>query len=98
MPLVNQETDRLYLASPTGLVQCLHEIALEEPVRYVAPPLPDNLDAAAPAEGEAPADATTPEVPATPPETEPQPPIDDDPFGTAPADDAADADEDPFNP
>lgn len=83
VPLVNQETDRLYLATPTGLIQCLHETGLEEPIHYEPPPLPENLD-----EGETGgAGATAPETPpegadATEPETE-------DPF--APADD-------PFNP
>jgi hypothetical protein len=30
----NVQTDRLYLATPEGLVQCLHEIGLKEPLRY----------------------------------------------------------------
>jgi len=35
---INTQTDRIYLASDTGLVQCLHEIELGEPVRHnVAP-------------------------------------------------------------
>lgn len=32
--LVNSETDRLYLASETGLIQCLHELELSEPIRH----------------------------------------------------------------
>jgi outer membrane protein assembly factor BamB len=38
--LVNDQTDRLYLVSDSGLVQCLHEIGLTEPLRYKeeAPP------------------------------------------------------------
>jgi hypothetical protein len=82
MPLVNQETDRLYLASPLGLVQCLHEIGIEEPIRYVAPPLPENLDNA-----EAPGADATGAAPSDQADT----PAGDDPFGTVPADD-------PFNP
>jgi outer membrane protein assembly factor BamB len=36
--LINTQTDRIYLASDTGLVQCLHEIELGEPIRHnVAP-------------------------------------------------------------
>jgi outer membrane protein assembly factor BamB len=31
---LNSLTDRLYLASPNGLVQCLHEIGAKEPLRY----------------------------------------------------------------
>jgi outer membrane protein assembly factor BamB len=32
--LMNSQTDRLYLAAPEGLVQCLHETGLNEPLRY----------------------------------------------------------------
>lgn len=34
LKLVNSQTDRLYLASPTGLVQCFHEIGVDQPLRY----------------------------------------------------------------
>ncbi len=33
--LINSQTDRLYLTSETGLVQCLHEIELTEPIRHL---------------------------------------------------------------
>ena len=32
--LMNTETDRLYLATDTGLIQCLHEIELAEPIQH----------------------------------------------------------------
>ena len=32
--LLNSETDRLYLATDTGLVQCLHEIEQVKPILY----------------------------------------------------------------
>ncbi len=32
--LANTETDRIYLATDTGLVQCLHEIELSQPIPY----------------------------------------------------------------
>ena len=32
--LRNQWTDRIYLASPSGLVQCLHETSLSKPIYY----------------------------------------------------------------
>jgi len=32
--VANMETDRLYLATETGLVQCLHEVGLDEPQRH----------------------------------------------------------------
>lgn len=32
--LVNSQTDRLYLGTPTGLIQCLHELELAKPVRH----------------------------------------------------------------
>lgn len=35
---INSQTDRIYLASDTGLVQCLHEIELGEPIRHNLPP------------------------------------------------------------
>ncbi len=34
LKLMNSQTDRLYLAAPGGLVQCLHEIGIKEPLRY----------------------------------------------------------------
>jgi hypothetical protein len=34
--LVNSDTDRLYLASDTGLLQCLHEQELVEPLQHRA--------------------------------------------------------------
>ncbi len=39
--LTNSETDRLFLADKTGLVQCLHEIGLTEPVLRRLPPRDD---------------------------------------------------------
>lgn len=36
--LVNDQTDRLYLISDAGLVQCLHEIGADEATNYVALP------------------------------------------------------------
>ena len=35
--LINSQTDRIYLASDTGLVQCLHEVELAEPIRHNLP-------------------------------------------------------------
>lgn len=32
--LANSDTDRLYLATDTGLIQCLHELELSEPIRH----------------------------------------------------------------
>ena len=34
--LSNYRTDRLYLATDTGLIQCLHEVELSEPIRHDA--------------------------------------------------------------
>ena len=36
--LINADSDRLYLASDTGRLQCLHEIELSEPLNHHAPP------------------------------------------------------------
>jgi hypothetical protein len=38
LKLTNGETDRMYLASKTGLIQCLHEIGLSEPLVRRLPP------------------------------------------------------------
>ena len=35
--LVNDQTDRLFLISENGLVQCLHEIGADEPTYYAKP-------------------------------------------------------------
>ena len=35
--LVNDQNDRIFLVNSTGLVQCLHEIGLTEPIRYRQP-------------------------------------------------------------
>lgn len=32
--VINSQTDRIYLASDTGLIHCLHELELSEPVRH----------------------------------------------------------------
>ncbi len=32
--LSNHQTDRIYLGSRNGLIQCLHEVGLDEPMRY----------------------------------------------------------------
>jgi hypothetical protein len=37
--LINQQTDRIYLASETGVIQCLHETGLNSPVVHTPPPL-----------------------------------------------------------
>jgi outer membrane protein assembly factor BamB len=53
LKLVNDQTDRIYLGTRTGLIQCLHEVQLSEPVIHRArPPAPVAPDE--PAEGEEP--------------------------------------------
>jgi hypothetical protein len=65
--LINSQTDRLYLASDSGLVQCLHELELSEPVRHNLPPEPvaeepgaDEEPAGEPAAEEKPAGGADP--------------------------------------
>ncbi len=36
--LLNTQTDRIYVATATGLIQCLHEIELAEPILHLEPP------------------------------------------------------------
>lgn len=92
--LVNDQTDRLYLISEAGLVQCLHEIGADEPTRYTTPPKTEQ----APAEGtEAPAKDDQSEVDsATPPaESAPaEPAADENPFGAEAQEAAPAAEED----
>jgi hypothetical protein len=74
LPCYNVETDRIYLASTTGLVQCLRESRLNEPLKHSS-----GVPAAKPAaEGEAAPVPSDPAAPDAPPAT---PPVND-PFGT----------------
>lgn len=92
----NDQTDRLYLGSRTGVLQCLHDLGQDTPIEYIqrtgedqpAEPIEqEGLEAAAPKEA-APA-AGNPFGGAAP--------ADDDPFGgAAPAPAPAPADDDPF--
>ncbi len=38
LKVLNIDTDRIYLVSGAGTVQCLHELELKEPVKHVPPP------------------------------------------------------------
>ncbi|MCA9099944.1 MAG: PQQ-binding-like beta-propeller repeat protein [Planctomycetales bacterium] len=53
---MNTYNDRIYMGTSGGMTQCLHEIALEEPVLLEPPMKKENADAAA-AEGDASTDA-----------------------------------------
>jgi outer membrane protein assembly factor BamB len=84
--LVNDQTDRLYLITGHGLVQCLHEIGQKEPIQYgPAPPAgtPQKPAAGGEYHGNAQPGAKPEAVPAAKP-TPPQPAVDN-PFGAAPA-------------
>jgi outer membrane protein assembly factor BamB len=81
--LVNDQTDRLYLVSSDGKVQCLHEIGLPTPLIHTpAPAAPAEATPGTPAEA-------APTQPAAPPSA------DESPFG-APAAAPPAANEDPF--
>jgi len=65
--LTNSETDRMFLASKTGLVQCLHEIELSQPLVRRLPPKEEDMAASARdgtkvASAEEPAGDQTPEA------------------------------------
>jgi outer membrane protein assembly factor BamB len=86
--MTNDRTDRIYVASPTGLIQCLHEIGLSEPVFHRQEIVAQQKQAA---EAKAPADAgKAGEQPAGQ-----QPAAAENPFGAAPAGGAT---ENPFAP
>ena len=90
--LVNDLTDRLYLITGRGLVQCLHEIGANKPLQYgpPAPPVAPTEKHAAGAEYHG-----NPQPPAKPeaaPAAEPAPPAQpsaENPFGVEPAAPAA---------
>lgn len=86
--LVNDQTDRLFLISDSGLVQCLHEIGADEPTHYAKQPVAKEGSTKPPEEtelGEESQPATEPARPARPAD---QPAMEKSGFGTA--------DEDPF--
>jgi outer membrane protein assembly factor BamB len=56
--LVNDQTDRIFLVNDRGLVQCLHEIGVNEPTLYRQPIAPPVAEDAA-ADGEKPPAAPT---------------------------------------
>ncbi len=71
--LVNDQTDRLYLVSNGGLVQCLHEVGINEPVHYQqqspppAAPAGEGPEAVPPAYQQATTPAPQPQPQPTPP-------------------------------
>jgi hypothetical protein len=102
--LVNDQTDRIFLVNDRGLVQCLHEIGVNEPTLYrqpIAPPAAED----APTDGEKPpappADGATDEA-AEPADDAAAPAEEGSPFGEepaaeeTPADEGASMDENPF--
>jgi outer membrane protein assembly factor BamB len=92
--VVNDETDRLYLVSESGLVQCLHEQGADEPLLH-AEAAPADEAAAAPAAETAEPMASEPSEPA---ETEPSDePADANPFD-APTENPFGSDEPQGNP
>jgi outer membrane protein assembly factor BamB len=97
MPFMNVDTDRIILASSTGLVQCFREANLPWPVTHFRSDVPQK---------EAPAAKQPPQQPAGGPAPAPMPPAAD-PFGTSdpfapkpatPAPPAGGAVPDPFAP
>jgi N-methylhydantoinase A/oxoprolinase/acetone carboxylase beta subunit len=50
--LVNDQTDRLFLVSTDGLVQCLHEIGATEPLYHIRPTSPPTDAPTQPADDE----------------------------------------------
>jgi hypothetical protein len=84
--LVNDQTDRVYLVSQKGAVQCLHELGAEQPFYHVVPE-PETPPAEA-AEGQ-PTETVEPETTPEPPADVTPPADDEDPFGAEDPEDAA---------
>jgi outer membrane protein assembly factor BamB len=98
--LVNDQTDRLFLVSDTGLIQCLHEVGAKQPTYYVdKPATAESTPPPAESEdyrGDGQPSATETEAPATedPFTAEPAAETTEDPFGTPVEGEA----ESPFGP
>jgi hypothetical protein len=71
--VVNDQTDRLFLVSDTGLVQCLHEIALQQPFLHPQPKVEEPASATPAPAAETPAieEPAADEPPAAEPAPEP---------------------------
>jgi outer membrane protein assembly factor BamB len=98
--LVNDQTDRLFIVNDHGLVQCLHEIGVNEPIMFrqpVAPPAASDKPSAGDPDAAAADPSTQPPVVQPAAEDEPSP-FSEDPAepADAPAEDAAE-DDDPFS-
>ena len=94
--LVNDQTDRIFLVNDRGLVQCLHEIGVNEPTLYrqpVAPPAAEDAPVAGEKPPTPPADGATDEA-AAPAEDAAAPAEEESPFADEPAAEEAPADED----
>jgi outer membrane protein assembly factor BamB len=95
--LVNDQTDRLYLVSQDGAVQCLREIGAKEPLYHQPAATEPDQTPAEPGETQTTAPGTT-EILSAEPGAEAAPPADDDPFGgAADADEAMDAEQQPVD-
>jgi outer membrane protein assembly factor BamB len=96
LQLTNQQTDRIYLGTRSGLIQCLHELALTEPIDHAPRPQEDQKqgetepaeanqpggDVAAPADAPGTAPAKPPGSPPAPAQAPgKEPPADPNPFG-----------------
>ena len=98
--LVNDQTDRIFLVSDSGLVQCLHEIGAEAPTMHRQPEAPtaEDVPPAAPGAAAAAAPAEEGEAPAADePEADEASPFDME-EDAAPADEPADAAADEESP
>jgi len=90
-PILNDQSDRIFLVSDAGLIQCLHEIGADEPTFYRKTIVEEEAEK----EEEQKADSNTPAEAAPAEDDNPfgdeEPAVDDNPFG-----DAAVEDDNPF--
>jgi hypothetical protein len=94
-PVTNTDTDQIFLATDTGLIQCLHEIELTKRLDYRPPKKEEaeKIDLSKPKPGVKPTQKTPAQVPPPAPEAQPPPAVKppmpatpvDDPFGPAEA-------------
>jgi len=90
--LINHQSDRIYLTTDSGLIQCLHEVELKKPLTY-EPPKPETVESRkaqverkmkgkGAARGVEDEDREKPAKSEKPAKREAEPPAEDDPFNT----------------
>lgn len=89
-PIINEQSDRIFLVNDTGLIQCLHEIGAEEPTLHRAKLATEGADQPATDKPAADEDAAAPEDDENPFAPEDPQAEEDDPFEAGESDESDD--------